>query len=115
VARNIKHGANSRILCTCFEEKSFCPVEQTESPYYIRLLVADKPGVLAAIAGAFGDQLVSLHSVIQKSKVDNCSELVLITNQVADASLRLAINTIAGLSVVNKVCNVIRVEADNFG
>lgn len=115
VARNIKHGANSRILCTCFEEKGFCPVEQTESPYYIRLLVEDKPGVLAAIAGAFGDQLVSLHSVIQKSKVANCSELVLITNQVADSSLRLAINTLAGLSVVNKVCNVIRVEADNFG
>ncbi|MBP2625632.1 MAG: homoserine dehydrogenase [Firmicutes bacterium] len=115
VARNIKHNANSRILCTCFEEKSFCPVEQTESPYYIRLLVEDKPGVLAAIAGAFGAQLVSLHSVIQKSKVANCSELVLITNQVADASLRLAINTLAGLSVVNKVCNVIRVEADNFG
>jgi len=32
VARNIKHDANSRILCTCFEEKSFCPVEQTQSP-----------------------------------------------------------------------------------
>lgn len=115
VSRNIKHNANSRILCTCFEEKSFCSVEQTESPYYIRLLVEDKPGVLAAIAGAFGAQQVSLHSVIQKSKVNNCAELVLITNQVVDAGLRLAISTIAGLSVVNKVCNVIRVEADNFG
>jgi len=115
VARNIKHHANSRILCTCFDEKSFCPVAQTQSPYYIRLLVEDKPGVLAAIAGAFGDQQVSLHSVIQKSKVVNCSELVLITNRVADASLRAAIDTLIGLSVVNKVCNVIRVEADNFG
>lgn len=115
VARNIKHNANSRILCTCFEEKSFCPVEKTESPYYIRLLVEDKPGVLAAIAGAFGAEQVSLHSVIQKSKVNSCAELVLITNQVADASLRRAINTLGDLSVVNKVCNVIRVEADNFG
>lgn len=114
VARNIKHNANSRILCTCYENKSFCPVEQTESPYYIRLLVEDKPGVLAAIAGAFGAQEVSLHSVIQKSKVANCSELVLITNQVADVSLRGAINTLIGLPVVNKVCNVIRVIADNL-
>lgn len=114
VARNIKHNANSRILCTCYENKSFCPVEQTESPYYIRLLVEDKPGVLAAIAGAFGAQEVSLHSVIQKSKVANCSELVLITNQVADMSLRAAINTLVGLPVVNKVCNVIRVIADNL-
>ena len=115
VARSIKHHANGRILCTCFEEKSFCPVEQTESPYYIRLLVEDKPGVLATIAGAFGAQLVSLHSVIQKSKVSNCAELVLITNQVLDSNLRLAINTLARLSVVNKVCNVIRVETDNIG
>ncbi len=115
VARNIKHNANSRILCTCFEEKSFCPVENTQSPYYIRLLVEDKPGVLAAIAGAFGAQQVSLHSVIQKSKVNSCAELVLITNQVTDSSLRLAVSTLTGLSVVNKVCNVIRVEADNFG
>jgi len=115
VARNIKYHANGRILCTCFEQKSFCPVAQTQSPYYIRLLVEDKPGVLAAIAGAFGDQLVSLHSVIQKSKVAHCSELVLITNQVADFSLRLAISTLESLPVVNKVCNVIRVEVDNFG
>lgn len=114
VARNMKYNANSRILCTCFEEKGFCPVDKTESPYYIRLLVADKPGVLAAIAGAFGAQEVSLHSVIQKSKVNNCSELVLITNKVVDASLRLAINTLVGLSVVNKVCNVIRVEDDSL-
>jgi len=115
VARNIKHQANSRILCTCYENKSFCPVENTQSPYYVRLLVEDKPGVLAAIAGAFGAQEVSLHSVIQKRKVDNLSELVLITNQVLDASLRLALKTLAGLSVVNKVSNVIRVEAENFG
>jgi homoserine dehydrogenase len=114
VARNIIYNANSRILCTCFAQKGFCPVEKTESPYYIRLLVVDKPGVLAAIAGAFGAQQVSLHSVIQKRKVNNCSELVLITYQVSDANLRMAINTIAGMSVVNEVSSVIRVEAEGF-
>jgi homoserine dehydrogenase len=114
VARNITHNANSRILCTCFSQKTFCPVENTESPYYIRLLVADKPGVLAAIAGAFGAQQVSLHSVIQKRKVNTSSELVLITYQVSDANLRLAINTIMGMSVVNKISSVIRVEAEDF-
>jgi homoserine dehydrogenase len=114
VARNITHNANSRILCTCFTQKSFCPVQNTESPYYIRLLVSDKPGVLAAIAGAFGAQQVSLHSVIQKRKVNTSSELVLITYQVSDANLRLAINTISGMSVVNKVSSIIRVEAEDF-
>lgn len=39
------------------------------SPCYIRLHVQDKPGVLAAIAAAFGAQNVSLKNVVQKSKV----------------------------------------------
>lgn len=114
VVRNIQHKASSRILCTCFDQKGFCSVKQTESPYYIRLLVEDKPGVLAAIAGAFGAQQVSLHSVIQKRKVNNCSEIVLITYRVSDANLRLALNTIVGMSIVNKVSSVIRVEAEKI-
>jgi homoserine dehydrogenase len=111
VARDICHNVASRILCTCFEEKPVCPVRYTESPYYVRLLAEDRPGALAAIAGAFGAQQVSLHSVIQKRKVADCAELVLITSRVPDASLRLAINTLQGMSVVREVQNVIRVEA----
>lgn len=114
VVRNIKYNATSRILCTCFEQKSFCSVKKTESPYYIRLLVEDKPGVLAAIAGAFGAQQVSLNSVIQKKKVNGCSEIVLITYRVSDANLRLALNTIVGMSIVNEVSCVIRVETEKI-
>ena len=111
-ARDIRHNVSSRVLCTCFEEGNICPVQNTESSYYIRLVVEDKPGALAAIAGAFGAQQVSLNSVIQKRKVDHRAELVLITSRVSDASVRLAINTISGMSVVNKVRNVIRVETE---
>lgn len=114
VARDIQHNVSSRILCTCFNQKPFRSINDTDSPYFIRLLVNDKPGVLAAIAGAFGAQQVSLHSVIQKRKVDQCAELVLITYRVSHANLKLAINTIEGMSVVNKVRSVIRVEAEEI-
>lgn len=110
VARDIQHNVSSRILCTCYNDSPIYPVSKSESPYYIRLLVEDKPGVFAAIAGAFGAQQVSLHSVIQKRRQENYSEIVLITYRVLDASLQLAINTLAGMSVVSKVRNVIRVE-----
>lgn len=110
-ARDIRHHVASRVLCTCYEKMPICPLRYTEAPYYIRLLVEDRPGALAAIAGAFGAQQVSLHSVIQKRKVGDCAELVLITSQVSDASLRLAVNTLQGMSVVREVENVIRVEA----
>lgn len=109
VSRNILHNDNGRILCTCYEEKKFCPIQKTESPYYVRLIVEDKPGVLAAIAGAFGAQQVSLNSVIQKRRVNNCAEIVLITSNVPDASVRLAIDTIKGMSVVNQIQSVVRV------
>ena len=114
VARDIIHHSGSRILCTCFNDKPVASVEVTESPYYVRLVVEDKPGVLAAIAGAFGAQQVSMHSVIQKRKVDSGTELVLVTYKVADANLRLAVSTLLGMSVVKKVANVIRVESEEF-
>ncbi|SDD38907.1 homoserine dehydrogenase [Sporomusa acidovorans] len=114
VARDIRHNVSSQILCTCFDQKPIYPVSKTESPYYIRLLVEDKPGVLAAIAGAFGAQQVSLHSVIQKRKVEHSTELVLITYRVSDESIRLAMSTLLGMSIVSKVGNVIRVEAEQI-
>jgi len=109
VARDIRHNVSSRILCTCFEEKRIAPIAETESSYYIRLLAEDKPGVMAAIAGAFGAHQVSLESVIQKRKVEQRAEIVLITHRVSDENLRLATSTLKGLSVVNQVSNVIRV------
>ena len=111
-ARDICHGSPSRILCTCFEEKRISPISETESPYYIRLLAEDRPGVMAAIAGAFGDQQVSLNSVIQKRRVGKRAEIVLITYKVNDADLQLAVQTLGGLSVVNKISTVIRVVGD---
>ena len=68
---------------------------------------------MAAIAGAFGSQQVSLNSVIQKRRVGNRAEIVLITYKVNDADLQLAVQTLAGLSVVNKVSTVIRVVGDD--
>ena len=110
VARDIVHGCSSRILCTCFENKPTYPIEQSVSAYYIRLLVEDKPGVLAAIAGILGEQNVSICSVIQKLKVNNLTELVLITYPVKDERVKTALNYIKKLPIVDRICNVIRVE-----
>ncbi len=112
VARDIHHGVSSRILCTCFDEMKVCSIEKTESPYYIRLLVEDKPGVLAAIAGAFGAQQVSLQSVIQKRKEDDYAEVVLITYCVPDGNVRMALRTLAVMPIVTNIKSVIRVEAE---
>jgi len=110
VARNIVHNCTGRINCTCYEDKHLCSIENITSPCFVRLLVLDKPGVLAAIASAFGAQYVSLKNVVQKSTVAGFSELVVVTYDVSEYNLRMALATLSGLPVVEKICSVIRVE-----
>lgn len=114
VARDIVHGVSSRILCTCFDSKPLRSMEEVSSSFYIRLVVLDKPGVLAVIAGAFGSHGVSLHSVIQKRKVNADAEVVLVTYGVAEKNLRAALQMIELGNVVREVGSVIRVEGGNI-
>lgn len=100
--------------CTCFEEKPIKAMGLTESKYYIRLRVIDRPGVLASIAYAFGDKEVSLASVIQKQTEDDTAEIVMVTHKVREKNLLDAIEIIRHLSSVIEVCNFIRVEGENL-
>lgn len=110
VTRNIQHEAKARILCTCYENKTICPIEETESTFYVRLLAQDEPGVFAKIAGVFAEQQISLNSVIQKRKIDNCAEIVFLTYTVKDAALRRALAKLETLPVIEEISNVIRVH-----
>ena len=85
------------------------------APCYFRLLVTDRPGVLAAIASTFAAQQMSIASVIQKNVMENgMAELVIITNKVSKLSLDLSLRTLQVLPVVKKVCSVLRVEDPNL-
>ena len=109
-ARNLCSGVHGKIGCTCYKKKRIKPIQEIESEYYIRISVKDRPGVLASIAGVFGNTNVSLASVIQKRLEGDLAELVLITHKVKEANLRDALAIIEGLSVVAEVGSVIRVE-----
>lgn len=109
VARDMGKNRFGRIRCTCYEKKKLCPPDKVLSGYYVRLLVKDEPGVLGAIATAFGESAISLHSVIQTRKVEDLSEIVAITHNVNDSQMKDLKHRLAKLKVVNKICNVIRV------
>lgn len=66
IGRNMAFQINSRIGCTCYEEKEILPIDELCAQYYIRMNVTDRPGVLAGIAGVFGANQVSIASVIQE-------------------------------------------------
>ena len=113
VSRDIVTHSFGRLNCTCYREKVLCPIEKTQSSYYVRRLVEDKPGVLGAIATAFGNADVSLQSVIQTQRDGNeHAEIVAITHCVSHANILAALGVLKALPVVSEVRNLIRVEND---
>ena len=110
LARQITKGVGDEIGCTCFAHKSFCRLDDTISDYYLRLLVADEPGVLGTIAAVFGTYGVSLKSVIQTRYVGDKAEIVVITHRVQHRKMREAEQALTDLSVVERISNVIRVD-----
>lgn len=110
IARNINFNCTGRISCTCFKEKKQKDIGEITSKYYIRMKVVDKPGVLAAIATCFGEEKVSIASVVQKRQVNTSAEIVWITHPSKEKSLRQALAKIEKLPVVEEISLVLRVE-----
>ncbi len=114
VVRDIVTGNPSRILCTCFYNKPICSQNDVRTPFYIRMLVNDRPGVLASIAAAFGSNQVGLRTVVQKAIIGTCAELVLVTYDVSYENISMALQTLKAMPVIEKICTVIRVEDKDF-
>ena len=110
VARNLVIGNTATVGCTCYNNRPICPLEETEASYYIRLQVDDEPGVLGAIATAFGNCDVSLKSVIQTRMVNIHAEIVAVTHVVKHKKVEAARELLEALPVVDKICNIIRVD-----
>jgi homoserine dehydrogenase len=88
------------------------PMSELETRYYIRLTVADQPGVLAQIAARLGDARISIASVIQKEAdaASKTAELVIMTHAAREASIQSAIREVESLAVVQEIGNFLRVE-----
>lgn len=85
--------------------------EDWESEFYVHMKVADKPGVLARIAGVFGKHQVSLASVIQKEQDSNdTAHLVFITHKSREKGFGAALREIESLPEVSGIIGCLRVE-----
>jgi homoserine dehydrogenase len=86
------------------------PIDDVTSRFYMVLKVADRPGVLAQIANVFGENQVSLESVVQKG-IGDSAQIVLITHEVVERNFRAAREGLEKLQVVMEIPSVIRVES----
>jgi homoserine dehydrogenase len=88
------------------------PVDDVVTRYYLRLGVADRPGVLAHIARVLAEGEISIASVIQKEGGDgNGAEIVIMTHSAREASMRSAIAAMGGIDGFHGVEQMLRVHA----
>ncbi|HZK44301.1 MAG TPA: homoserine dehydrogenase [Syntrophomonadaceae bacterium] len=110
IGRNMGCGISGRIGCTCYDQKEFLDKSKMTGQFYIRMTVKDRPGVLAGIASVFGNNNVSLATVLQKECTTDMAELILITHEVNEQDLRDSLTVLKGMSIVGSINNVIRLE-----
>jgi homoserine dehydrogenase len=74
--------------------------------------VLDNTGVLAQISRVFGDNAISISSVIQKETdpSNKTAEIVIMTHPSREAAMQEALKEMKNLGVVNEINNFIRVE-----
>jgi len=84
------------------------PIDEVETAYYLNLEVFDRPGVLAAVAGVFGQHDVSIRSMEQEGLGDE-ARLVFITHVAREAAVQATIRDLHHLDAVDRITSVLRV------
>jgi homoserine dehydrogenase len=110
IARNIRHKATGRLPCTCFSNKTILDVNETVTKFYLRMEVADRPGVLGRIATILGNEGVSVASVLQSNASGEEAEIVWVTHEVQEVKLRRALEQVQALDAVKCIRTCLRVE-----
>ena len=92
-----------------YADLAIAPMGSTKTRYLIRLDVADRPGVLAAVAQTFSKHDVSIQTVRQTGRGDN-AELIVMTHKATDSSLAATVADLSSLDAVKDIASVLRVE-----
>jgi homoserine dehydrogenase len=88
-------------------------VDDVVSAFYLHMEVADRPGVLAAVAALLGEQGASIKSVVQ-SGLGEHARLVMVTHPLLESRLLAATEAIGRLDFVGSRPRAIRVIDEEF-
>lgn len=117
IADLVDIGAGRRIPVFGVPGASLSPsraagIESLTGSYYIRLMVIDRPGVLADLTAVFRDESVSVEALIQSGRdPGEIVPVVLTTHETEDAAIRRSVAKIAELEAVTEEPRVLRIEA----
>ena len=87
------------------------PVGLRAGSYYLRMMVVDKPGVIADIAGVMRDEGVSLESMIQRGRSpDDPVPLVFTTHETTEAAVGRVVTRLSEIKSVLEPAHVLPIE-----
>jgi homoserine dehydrogenase len=88
------------------------PISALVGPYYLRLMVVDRPGVIADVTAILRDMGVSLESMLQRGRSPGeAVPVVLVTHETRESAMRAALDRIGALETVMEEPALIRIEA----
>ncbi len=108
VVRNIQFHCTGRINCTCYRQTPVKAFDQVKNPFFLRMQVENKPGVLASIASVFGVHKVSISRVVQNITADGVAELVIVTEAVKEFHMKDALRHLEDMETIREISSVIR-------
>ncbi len=87
------------------------PMDHRRGAYYLRLMVVDRPGVIADVAAAMRDQQISVESLLQRGRSPgDAVPLVIITHETDEAAMTRLLAALGALDAVLEPPHVIRIE-----
>ena len=84
------------------------PIEDLQSQYYLSIDVLDRPGVLAAVAGVFGEHGVSIRSMVQEGMGAE-ARLIFMTHTARERDVQATIAGLHELDAVDRIGSLLRV------
>lgn len=105
-AHNLRSGGAGRTITT--RRASIRPIDDMTSQYYVNMQVADRPGVLAAVADVFGRHEVSIRSMEQEGLGDE-ARLVFITHKARERDMQSCLHDLRELEAVDRISSFLRV------
>ena len=118
LARDVGVGVSARlpalgVALADLRSLPIIPIEKVKTPWYLRMEVEDKPGVLSRVASIFSEQGISIEALIQRApgQGQTLVSLIVLTNKAPQDSVDIAVCEIEALETINGKVTRIRVEA----
>jgi homoserine dehydrogenase len=107
---SIRQGTANRVQLHFEADPPMLPMADVVTRAYLRVVAADRPGVLAAVGQVFADEGVSIASMIQKDTfAEGTAELVFTTHPARDEALERARDRIGRLDSIDHIASFLRI------